>query len=80
MFSSSLETTIKDIGLDPRNYFPHSFRRGGATYAYQSGVPDHLIKLHGDWRSDAHKLYLSLPLATRTQVADCMAATLFSRS
>ena len=38
------------------------------------GVPDHLIKLHGDWRSDANKLYLSLTLATRTQVADCTAA------
>ena len=37
MFSSSLKTIIKIIGLEPRNYSPHSFRRGGATYAYQSG-------------------------------------------
>ena len=78
LFSSFLKETISAIGLDATNFSPHSFRRGGATHAYQSGVPDHLIKLHGDWRSDAYKLYLSLPLATRTRVADVMAALLFN--
>ena len=77
-FSRFLKETISAIGLDATNFSLHSFRRGGATHAYQSGVPDHLIKLHGDWRSDAYKLYLSLPLATRTHVADVMAASLFN--
>src|SRR4051794_1104850 len=32
-------------------YTGHSFRRGGATFAFQCGVPASLIKLQGDWRS-----------------------------
>lgn len=78
LFSSFLKETITALGLDAMNFSPRSFRWGGTTHAYQSGVPDHLIKLHGDWRSDACKLYLSLPLATRTRVADLMAASLFN--
>ena len=77
LFSSFLKETISAIGLDAANYSLQSFWRGGATDAYQSGVPDHLIKLHGDWCPDAYKLYLSLPLATRTHVADIMATSLF---
>ena len=80
IFSTSLKRLISAIGLDPQHFFPHSFRRGGATFAYQSGVPEHLIKLHGDWRSDAFRAYLTLPLATRSRVADIMAAGLYSNS
>ena len=78
LFSSFLKETISAIVLDATNFSLNSFGWGGATHAYQSGVPDHLIKLHGDWRSDAYKLYLSLPLATCTRVADVMAASLFN--
>ena len=78
VFSASLKRVISHLGMDPRDYSPHSFRRGGATFAYQSGVPDHLIQLHGDWRSDAYQAYISLPLSTRSQVADIMASGLVS--
>ena len=47
LFSSFLKDTITAIGLNATNFSPHSFHRGGTTHAYQSGVPDHLIKLHG---------------------------------
>ena len=79
-FTTSLKSLLASLGLNPANYSPHSFRRGGATYAYQAGVPEHLIKLHGDWRSDAYQVYLSLPLSTRSQVADIMAAGLFTNT
>ena len=79
-FTSSLKRLIVTLGLDAANYSPHSFRRGGATYAYQAGVPEHLIKLRGDWRSDVYQVYLSLPLPTRAQVADIMAAGLFANT
>jgi len=52
---------------------------GGATYAYQAGVPEQLIKLHGDWCSGAFQVYSSLPLSTHTQMADIMAAGLFNK-
>ena len=45
LFSSFLKETITAIGLDATNFSPHSFCRGGATHAYQSGVPDHLGRL-----------------------------------
>ena len=77
-FSATIKRLVSGLGLDPSNYSPHSFRRGGATYAYQAGVPEHLLKLHGDWRSDAYQAYLLLPLSTRTRVADIMAAGLFT--
>ena len=79
-FTSSLKRLIVTLGLDVANYSLHSFRRGGATYAYQAGVLEHLIKLHSDWRSDAYQVYLSLPLPTRAQVADIMAAGLFTNA
>ena len=78
IFSASLKHLISAVGLDPQHFSPHSFRRGGATFAFQSGVPEHLIKLHGDWRSNAFCAYLTLPLTTHSHVADIMAAGLFS--
>ena len=66
------------IGLDATNFSPHSFRHGGAIHEYQSEVPDHLIKLHGDWRSYAYKLYVfASGHAYATRVADVMATSLF---
>ena len=76
MFTTCLKRLISKIGLDPANYSPHSFRRSSATFAFQSGVQEHLIKVHSDWRSNAFCAYLALPLTSRTQVADIMAAGL----
>jgi len=35
----------------------HSFRRGGASWAYQAGVSVDLIRQLGDWSSNAYQLY-----------------------
>ena len=75
-FTSSIKSLISRIGLHPTDFSPHSFRRGGATFAFQAGVPERLIQRHGDWRSDAYRRYLALPLSQRTMVADLMAAGL----
>jgi hypothetical protein len=39
---------IKEIGEDPKQYSSHSFRRGGATWAFSSNIPSELIQLYGD--------------------------------
>ena len=75
-FTACLKRLISKIGLDPANFSPHSFRRGGATFAFQSGMLEHLIKLHNDWHSDAYRTNLALPLTSCAQVADIMAAGL----
>ena len=67
--AKSLNDSIKHlaalISLDPQDFSGHSLRRGGATFAFKCGISAELIKLQGDWHSDAYILYLSLPLADR---------------
>ncbi|CAH3162812.1 unnamed protein product, partial [Porites lobata] len=45
---SSIGNHLTTMGIDPQSYAGHSFRRGGASFAYQSGVPVELIKALGD--------------------------------
>ena len=47
----------------------HSFRRGGATWAFQAGVPGELIQICGDWVSDAYKSYLEFSMENKLQLA-----------
>jgi integrase len=67
-----LKDLIKTCGRDPDSYSSHSFRRGGATWAFQSRVPSDLIQLHGDWASDAYKKYLHFPLGSKLLVVTRM--------
>ena len=46
--------------LDPRDISGHSFRRGGASYAFQCGVPDILIQRQGDWASMCYREYVAV--------------------
>ena len=54
-YHAKLKSVIKQIGLKPELYSTHSFRRGGCTYSFRSGMPADLIQLHSDWKSDAYK-------------------------
>ncbi len=57
------------------DYSTHSFRRGGgATLAFQAGVPADLIQLQGDWKSDSYKKYLNFTLSDKLHVAELMNA------
>ena len=47
------------LNLDTKLYSPHSFRRGGATFAFQAGAHPLVIKCLGDWSSDAYLIYLA---------------------
>ena len=49
---------IDFLGLDRRVYSMHSFRQGGATFAFRAGAPAQFIKLQGDWASEAYLVYL----------------------
>ena len=67
-----LRLFLSQIGADPSQYSGHSFRRGGCSYAWAAGVPPELLKIHGDWRSDAFHRYISIPLCHRHRVAQQM--------
>ena len=51
-FQTKLRDCIGKIGLDPKLYSTHSFRRGMSTLAFQAGIHPDKIKLLGDWKSE----------------------------
>ena len=57
-FNQILRQSLMRIGLDPTQFTSHSFRRGGASWAYQNDVPVDTIKTIGDWRSNAYQRYV----------------------
>ena len=79
LFVSALRGLLVKAGVDCIGYTGHSFRRGGASCAFQAGVPGELVKLHGDWKSDAHLRYLSIPMQHRLQVTHRMRNFISSR-
>lgn len=73
MLQRKIKTAIASIGLDPSGFSSHSFRRGGATWAFQCGVPSELIQILGDWKSDAYKTYLNYNIFDKLLVSAKMA-------
>ena len=53
------------IGQEPSKFSLHSLRRGGATFAFQSNTEAEMIKLLGDWASDAYKRYIDVSMDKR---------------
>ena len=66
------KTCIKETGLDPIKFSSHNFRRGGATWAFRSNVLADLIKVQGDWSSQAYMRYLDFSLHEWVTVAENM--------
>jgi len=58
LFVETLRSCLVKVGVDPSQFSGHSFRRGGATFAHRMGVSPLLIKLMGDWSSDAYMAYI----------------------
>lgn len=58
-FVSRIRSLVSLCGEDSTRYAGHSFRRGGASWAYSSGVPVDTIRILGDWRSQAYTAYIS---------------------
>ena len=75
-FVSKLRDLLTGIGLNPKSYAGHSFRRGGASFAYLSGVPVELIKALGDWRSDTILIYLTMPLTISLHSANMLSKSI----
>lgn len=78
-FLSRLRECLHLLGLDPSKYTGHSFRRGGASFALECGVPNDLIQVQGDWRSLAYQRYLDPSLTYRQKVADTLGSTIAER-
>ena len=73
-FASFLSKAITTLDLDPQSFSPHSFRRGGASFAFECNVPAELIKFQGDWRSDAYLVYLEMSSSQKRLAVNSMAS------
>lgn len=80
MFVTKLRNHLTGMGLSPKSYVGHSFRRGGASFAYQSGVPIELIKALGDWHSDTILIYLTMPLTIRLRSANMLCKSILTHT
>nr|XP_034307880.1 uncharacterized protein LOC117683134 [Crassostrea gigas] len=58
IFRRKLHSILVQAGIDDSNIKGHSFRRGGATWLSQIGVPVDQIKAIGYWSSDAVLRYI----------------------
>ena len=65
----NLRCLIGHLDLDPSLFSSHSFRHGGATFAFHPGVPEQLIKVQGDGANDAYTRYLHCSVDSRLTVA-----------
>ena len=72
VFLSRLKTCLRSMGIDSSKYSGHSFRRGGASFALECGVPVDLIQSQGDWRSNAYQSYIDPSLQFRQSVANTL--------
>jgi integrase len=59
-FDRKLQSCLQAAGYNSSQYSAHSLRRGGATWAYQVGLPAETIRAIGDWRSSAYLCYINL--------------------
>ena len=57
------------ISGDITSFRGHSFRRGGASWAFATGVPGELIQVCGDWASDAYKRYIEFDISRKLELA-----------
>ena len=53
-----LVKAIGSMGLHPKDYGFHCFRRSGANLAFEMKVPLEHIEMHGHWKSEAIWSYL----------------------
>lgn len=69
IFLSRLRECLGHLRIDHSKYSGHSFRRGGASFALECGLPHEIIQAQGDWRSDAYKKYIDTSLAYRQHLS-----------
>ena len=63
-----LKNASQVLNISPTLTF-HAFRRAGASWAFDHGVPVEHIMKHGTWKSDAIWTYFTSPVSAAFQAA-----------
>ena len=71
-----LKSILKTLALDRSGITFHSFRRSGATFAFNHNVPLQNIQRHGTWTSDCVWRYVTDSVDAGSQVANTFATVL----
>lgn len=75
-FQGFFRLVLSLLGYQATKFSSHSFRRGGATWAFTNSVPGELIKDHGGWASEAYLLYLDMSFDNKLLVSKTMSVPL----
>ena len=75
---NTLKSLLTVCGINPDLYSGHSFRRGGASYLHKLGADPVLIKMSGDWLSDAYLRYVDIDLDQRINAQQMIVAAISS--
>ena len=73
-----LRSCLSILGYPPDDYAAGHFLDVGACFAFSSGIPIELVKMLGDWKSDAVLLYLTVPLDIRIKASNLIAKSIQS--
>ena len=72
-FVTQFKSLLAKCGIDHKNFGGHSFRRGGATWMFSVlKLPAELIKVMGDWKSQAFQLYTNVTTSFKLEAVDAM--------
>lgn len=66
-FQDKFRWCLARLSYNAALFSSHSFRRGGCSFCFQSGVPSELIQILGDWKTDIYKNYCHTTTETRAQ-------------
>ena len=72
----ALKSINMTLGLNPHFFTFHSFRRSGATFAYNAHVPIQQIKRHGTWSSECVWRYIQSDHVSGEALALSLAAVI----
>ena len=75
VFTAHVRTMLSASGVhDWDSYAGQSFRIGAATTAVIAGLPDHIIRAAGRWRSDACLRYIRPPASAAYRLSEALAS------
>ena len=79
-FAKRLKSLLSQAGYNATQYSAHSLRRGGTTFAINSGMCPLIVKARGDWSSNAFERYVYLSEKSTLAAAQLLSSSVANSS